>query len=209
MKAGRRGPRAHFACRPWLVALLLSSGVGAAPDEARRFWRARGGPWAPCGSCGLRVAGGGEMWLPIQRAALPKPPSRGWDAGRRVAGVSRSPSEVLSPRGMRGDGCLCLLVSYNASCAFCVVVSLVLTALLAGACGFASAGRHLRICADRQIWFCSETARAQSAELGCSLQSCAAAAESETLAAAACTFRVGTAAAKRCQRTARSARRSA
>ena len=126
MKAGRRGPRAHFACRPWLVALLLSSGVGAAPDEARRFWRARGGPWAPCGSsCGLRVAGGGEMWLPIQRAALPKPPSRGWDAGRRVAGVSRSPSEVLSPRGMRGDGCLCLLVSYNASCAFCVVVSLV------------------------------------------------------------------------------------
>ena len=107
MKAGRRGPRAHFACRPWLVALLLSSGVGAAPDEARRFSRARGGPWAPCGSsCGLRVAGGGEMWLPIQRAALPKPPSRGWDAGRRVAGVSRSPSEVLSPRGMRGDGCL-------------------------------------------------------------------------------------------------------
>ena len=69
------------------------------------------------------------MWLPIQRAALPKPPSRGWDAGRRVAGVSRRPSEVLSPRGMRGDGCLCLLVCYHAASLFCL---LALATLLLG-----------------------------------------------------------------------------
>ena len=142
------------------MALLLSSGVGAAPDEARRFWRARGGPWAPCGSsCGLRVAGGGEMWLPIQRAALPKPPSRGWDAGRRVAGVPRRPSEGLPPRGTRRDGFFCSLVCYIPLALLLALLFAVLCSAYRRACGCKCWQYHLRIRAPDTFGFCSEPAR--------------------------------------------------
>ena len=149
---GRDGKAASASCTFCIPAMAALGGLPFLGRRsllyagARRLSSVARWPGGPSESRGCFMGRGRRNWLP--KPARPTTFLILVGARRRVAGVSRSRPEGLSPHGTRRDGCWCLLVPYMPLARLVELIGFAVLLAIDGACGAAEfQHRHLRICA--------------------------------------------------------------